>query len=141
VLTDRYSVGGRDDRERIDGARQAAEALFKPKRDVAPAAGVTPTLNSLASAEQQAPRRPRIIPVQLAPPMSAVNAEPPTEPKPEGKNAVAEQRMPRILPSQFGRVRALTRYGMTRAQVAELYGVLIDEVERIISRPVFRGKL
>jgi hypothetical protein len=37
--------------------------------------------------------------------------------------------------TQLGRVRALTRYGMTRAQVAELYGVTVDEIERIIRRP------
>ena len=142
MLTDRHSVGSRDDREWIDGARQAAENLFKPKRDVAPAAVVTPTLNRPASAEQQqAPRRPRILPIALAPPMSGVNGEPATEPKPEGKSAVAEQRMPRLLPSQFGRVRTLTRYGMTPAQVAELYGVLIDEVEQIIGRSVSRGEL
>ncbi len=36
--------------------------------------------------------------------------------------------------SQFGRVRALTRYGMTRAQVAELHGVIVDEIEKIIRR-------
>jgi hypothetical protein len=30
-------------------------------------------------------------------------------------------------------VRALVDYGMTRTQVAELYGVGIDEVERIFS--------
>jgi len=30
------------------------------------------------------------------------------------------------------RVRALASYGMTQAQVAELYGVSIDEIERII---------
>ena len=142
MLTDRHSVGSRDDREWIDGARQAAEDLFKPKRDVAPAAAVTPTPNPPASAEQQqALRRPRILPIALAPPMSGVNAVPATEPKPEGKSAVAEQRMPRLLPSQFGRVRTLTRYVMTPAHVAELYGVLIDEVEQIIGRSVFRGEL
>jgi hypothetical protein len=69
--------------------------------------------------------------------MSGENAEP----KPEMKSAIAKQRMPRLLPSQFGRVRALTRYGMTPAQVAELYGVLIAEVEQIISRPGSGGKL
>jgi hypothetical protein len=133
-------VGSRDDREWIDGARQAAEDLFKPKRDVASAAAVTPTSNPLASAEQQQTlRRPRILPIALAPPMSGVNAEPATEPK--EKSAVAEQRMPRLLPSQFGRVRTLTRYGMTPAQVAELYEVLIDEVEQIIGRSVSRGEL
>jgi len=31
-------------------------------------------------------------------------------------------------------VRALVDYGMTRTQVAELYGVRVDEVERILSR-------
>jgi hypothetical protein len=125
-------VRSRDDREWIDGARQAAEDLFKPKRDVAPATAVTPTPIPPASAEQQqALRRPRILPIALAPPMSGVNAEP----------AVAKQRLPRLLPSQFGRVRTLTRYGMTPAQVAELYGVLIDEVEQIIGRSVSRGEL
>jgi hypothetical protein len=38
----------------------------------------------------------------------------------------------KIPASQFGRVRALAGYGMTRTQVAELYGVGIDEVERIL---------
>jgi hypothetical protein len=33
-------------------------------------------------------------------------------------------------------VRALAAYGMTRTQVAELYGVGIDEVERILSSSV-----
>jgi hypothetical protein len=142
VLTNRHSVGDRDGRERIDGARQAAEDLFKPKRNGASAAAVTPTPNPPASAEQQqALRRPRILPIAFAPPMSGVNAEPATKPKPEGESAVAEQRMPRLLPSEFGRVRALTRYGMTPAQVAELYGVLIDEVEQIIGHSVSRGEL
>ena len=36
--------------------------------------------------------------------------------------------------SQFGRVRTLTRYGMTKAQVADLYEVTIDEIDRIIRR-------
>ena len=41
---------------------------------------------------------------------------------------------PPIPASQLGRVRALMNYGMTREQVAELYGVAVDEVERIIGR-------
>ena len=43
--------------------------------------------------------------------------------------------MHKIPASQFGRVRALAGYGMTWAQVAELYGVTVDEIERIINRP------
>jgi hypothetical protein len=42
----------------------------------------------------------------------------------------------KIPASQFGRVRALAAYGMTPTQVAELYGVGIDEVERILSSSV-----
>ena len=80
------------------------------------------------------------MPVQLVVPMSAVKGEPPIEPKPEAKNAVVERRIPQILASQFGRVRALMRYGMTRAQVAELYGVAIDEIDRIIYRANSRRK-
>jgi hypothetical protein len=38
----------------------------------------------------------------------------------------------RYLSPQFGRVRALTSYGMTRAQVADLFEVTIDEIDRII---------
>jgi hypothetical protein len=39
----------------------------------------------------------------------------------------------------MGRVRTLTSYGMTRAQVAKLYDVSIDEIERIIRGPVYSG--
>jgi hypothetical protein len=37
--------------------------------------------------------------------------------------------------AQLGRVRALTNYGMTQRQVAELYGVTVEVIERTISRP------
>ena len=59
------------------------------------------------------------------------------EPAPEPKRvrAAAIRRETREIPaSQFGRVRTLTKYGMTRAQVAELYGVIVDEIEKIIRR-------
>jgi hypothetical protein len=59
---------------------------------------------------------------------------PPTEPKPIRRRAVVRRETREILASQLGRVRALTNYGMTREQVAELYGVAVDEVERIIGR-------
>jgi len=37
--------------------------------------------------------------------------------------------------SQHGRVRTLTSYRMTRGQVAELYGVTVEEIERSKRRP------
>jgi hypothetical protein len=67
-------------------------------------------------------------------PMNIAKVEPAAEPK--QARAPAIRREAREIPaSQFGRVRALTSYGMTRVQVAELYGVIVDEIERIISRP------
>jgi hypothetical protein len=60
--------------------------------------------------------------------------EPAVEPKQIRRAAAWGARPARYLPPNFGRVRALTRYGMTRGQVAELYGVTVDEIERIISR-------
>jgi hypothetical protein len=34
--------------------------------------------------------------------------------------------------SQFARIRALVKYGMTIAQMAQVYGVAVGEVERIL---------
>jgi hypothetical protein len=69
----------------------------------------------------------------VAPP-NAVKVEPAAEPK--QVRAAAIGREARGIPtSQFGRVRTLTKYGMTQAQVAELYEVTVREIELIISRP------
>jgi hypothetical protein len=66
--------------------------------------------------------------------MAGARVEPAAEPKQKRRTAAIRRETRGIPASQFGRVRALTRYGMTRAQVAELYGVTVDEIERIISR-------
>jgi hypothetical protein len=43
--------------------------------------------------------------------------------------------MARSIPtSAYGRVRALVTYGMTADEVADLYGVPVSDVERIISK-------
>jgi hypothetical protein len=67
--------------------------------------------------------------------MSMAKVEPAVEPKQIRRRATAKRETREIPVSQFGRVRALTNYGMTQAQVAELYGVAVDEIERIIRRP------
>ena len=51
-------------------------------------------------------------------------------------NRLIIKREAREIPvSQFGRVRALTKYGMTQAQVADLYEATIDEIDRVIRSP------
>ena len=34
--------------------------------------------------------------------------------------------------SEFGRIRALVKYGMTVAQVAKVYGITADEIARFL---------
>ena len=68
-------------------------------------------------------------------PMATAKVEPAAEPKQIRRKAATKREVREIPASQFGRVQTLTKYGMTQAQVAELYGVAVDEIERIISRP------
>jgi hypothetical protein len=67
--------------------------------------------------------------------MGTAKVEPAAEPKQIRRTAAIGREAREIPASQFGRVRTLRKYGMTRAQVAELYGVIVDEVEKIIRRP------
>jgi hypothetical protein len=53
---------------------------------------------------------------------------------------VAKQPTRTVPPSQIGRVRALATYGMTPVQVADLYGVTVAEIDRILKSPVYAGK-
>lgn len=61
--------------------------------------------------------------------------EPAAEPKQIRRKATTKRETRDIPLSQFGRVRTLTSYGMTAAQVAELYGVAVGAIDRIIRRP------
>ena len=132
--TDWQTASARNDRERSNRTRQNAEELFKPKqqttRDVPMSAP-----NVASSTETQPRRQPRIFSIPPAVPISAAKVEPGAEPKQIRRKVTAERETGEIPVSQFGRVRTLTSYGMTRAQVAELYGVAVDEIDRIISRP------
>jgi hypothetical protein len=50
-----------------------------------------------------------------------------------GPPVSAERRMtPEIPSSQFARIRTWVKYGMTAAQVAGIYGVAVDAIERIL---------
>jgi hypothetical protein len=67
--------------------------------------------------------------------MTTAKFEPAAEPKLIRRKAAIKREARGIPVSQFGRVCTLTKYGMTKAQVAKLYGVTVDEIERIIRRP------
>jgi hypothetical protein len=107
------------DREQIARARQAGEALFTAKPPVNP-----PTVPEAAPTEQ-AVRKPRVLQTRTRAP--AERNEVPETP------SVAPAPAPReISRSEFARIRTLVKYGMTAAQVAELRGVGVDEIQHIL---------
>ena len=108
-----------DDRERITRARQAAEALFTAKPSV-----TTPSVPDTAPADQSA-RKPRVLRITSASAVRFDEPESPVVPVPPSHE---------IPWSQFARIRTLAKYGMTVAQVAEVYGVAVGEIERILRR-------
>jgi hypothetical protein len=132
--TDWQTASARNDRDRINRTRQNAEDLFKPKQQPARADVPTSAPND-ASAEHQPRRQPRIFTIRPVAPMNTATAEPAAEPNQIRRTAAIGRETREIPVSQFGRVRALTNYGMTQTQVAELYGVPVREIERIITRP------
>jgi hypothetical protein len=132
--TDWQTASVRNDHERINRTRQNAEDLFKPKQQ--PTRGHVPTSapNDASSAEHQPRRQPRVLAILPVVRMDTAEVEPAAEPKRTWRKAVIKREIRELPASQFGRVRTLTKYGMTQAQVAELYGVTVHEIERIISR-------
>jgi hypothetical protein len=131
-VTDWQSADDRNNREKINRARQAAEDLFRPAQQTAPPE-LTP-VSTVSSAVPPARRQPRVLAIAPRVPPRA-EPETPAEPKPTRRKRVSRRKTGAIPSSQLGRVRALANYGMTREQVAEFYGVAIEEIDRIIEQP------
>jgi hypothetical protein len=109
-----------DDRQQITRAREAAEALFRPKRQV-----IEPSVPESPPAADSSARKPRVLTIAPPAPVHA-EREAPVSPK--------RQMTPKIPRSHIGRVRTWVKYGMTARQIAEVYGVAVDEVARIIRK-------
>jgi hypothetical protein len=109
-----------DDRERISKTRQAAEALFTSKSLVnGPSDPASPPTDRPA-------RKPRVLAIAPVASIRHEHAETPVIPEPQATRAIAR--------SQFARIRTLVKYGMTVAQVAEVYGAAVGEIERILHK-------
>jgi hypothetical protein len=108
--------------EPISKAREAAEALFRPKQQLA-----VDRSNVPVSMESEIQRTPRIIPIPVAEPHREAIAKPRTPRRGTGS------RIHKIPRSEYGRVRALAGYGMTLDQVAALYGVPATNIGRIVA--------
>ena len=99
-------------REELTTARKAAEALFT----------ATPKVTDESTPDGSEPaRKPRVLPIVSAARVHDEELEP-SSPK----------QTPKIARPQFARIRTLVRYGMTARQVAEVYGVPLGEIERIL---------
>ena len=73
----------------------------------------------------QSARKPRVLGISPAAPNRLT----------EGKHRSPEPQTTREVPrSQFPRIRSWVKYGMTVAQVAEVYGVAVDDIERILRK-------
>jgi hypothetical protein len=108
-----------DDRERITTARRTAEALFTPKRQP-----VEPSVSDPAPSAEQSPRKPRVLAVLSPAPVRNKEAAAPVNPEP---------RTTRDIPrSHHARIRTWVKYGLTVPQVAEVYGVAVGVIERIV---------
>jgi hypothetical protein len=106
-----------DDRERTTSARQAAEALFTPKP-------VEPSVLGSVPSEQQPARKPRVLSILSPAPVRDKEAAAPVDPEP---------RTTRDIPrSEHARIRTWVNYGLTIPQVAEVYGVAVGVIERIL---------
>jgi hypothetical protein len=108
----------RDDHDRITTARRAAEALFASK----PRASA-PSVADDGAVDQMA-RKPRVLPI-IRSPAPVLSDEPKTATAPTAPTG----KIPR---SQFARIRSWVKYGMTIAQAAQVCGVAVAEIERIL---------
>jgi len=111
-----------NDEPEIKRVRQAAEALFAPKRLVTEPAGPVST----PSGDQEA-RKPRIL---RALGVQPTRAEEPQFPPIRQSRRSTRQLAARNLP----RVRTWLKYGMTVQQAAKVCGVSVSEIERVLQR-------
>ena len=111
-----------DDRERTTSARQAAEALFTPKRQPA-----EPSVSDPVPSAEQPARKPRVLAISSPAPVRNKEVAAPVNPEPR-----TTRQIPR---SHHARIRTWVNYGMTIPQVAEVYGVAVGVIECILRRP------
>jgi hypothetical protein len=116
---EQYHHARGDDRQRTTSARQAAEALFTPKRQP-----VEPSDSDPAPSAEHPARKPRVLSILSPAPVRNEEAAATVNPEPR-----TTRQIPR---SHHARIRTWVNYGLTIPQVAEVYGVAVDVVEHIL---------
>jgi hypothetical protein len=120
----RPSSSGPDE---INRARDAAEALFAPKEPIA-----DPSSSKETEAAQRDMRKPRILRAVTA--KQAIVQVPVVETTKRPLQRKARTPGKRVPVSHLARVRSWLKYGMTIAQAADVYGVGVSEIERILQK-------
>jgi hypothetical protein len=106
-----------NDLERITSARRAADALFTPKP-------VEPSISDPAPSAERPARKPRVLAILSPAPVRNEEVAAPVDPEPR-----TTRQIPR---SHHARIRTWVKYGLTVPQVAEVYGVAVGVIERIL---------
>jgi hypothetical protein len=71
-------------------------------------------------------RKPRVLQIiSAAPTQNDALEAPPVASEPSTRE---------IPPAEFARIRAWVKYGMTAAQAAQVYGVAVTDIERILHK-------
>ena len=109
-----------NDRDRARQARQAAEALFAPKSQVIE----KPTPSIRPAYEDRSTIAGTLRPATIVRQQSVRESE----------NRKPEPNRRQIPPAHVPRIRTWLRYGMRIAEVAEVYGVEVSEVERVLGK-------
>jgi hypothetical protein len=116
--------------EQAHHAREAADAVFKPKQQAAVDEVEAGDAGATVAPAQQPPRTPRVLMVRrLDDPQPA-----PSEPTAEPRRLARRKHGPEIPPSEYRRIWTLAAYGMTTKEVAEVYGVGTRRIEHIVSK-------
>ena len=100
-------------------ARQAAEALFTPKRQP-----VERSVSDPVPSGERPARKPRVLSTLSPAPVCNEEAAAPVNPEP--------RTMRQIPRSHHARIRTWVEYGLTVSQVAEVCGVAVGVIERIL---------
>jgi hypothetical protein len=112
----------RPDRRRLplsSVTRRAAEALFTPKPQ-----SVGPSVSDPVPSAEQPARKLRVLSILSPAPVRNEEAAAPVNPEP--------RTMRQIPRSQHARIRTWVEHGLTIPQVAEVYGVAVGVIERIL---------
>ena len=117
--------------EQAHHAREAADAVFKPKQQAAVDEVEAGDADATAAPAQQPPRTPRVLTVRrLDDPEPAPEPEPMAEPR----RLARRKHGPEIPASEYRRIWTLAAYGMTTKEVADVYGVGTRRIEHIVSK-------